>query len=208
MIGWLKGHIIEKQAPELLLNVGGVGYEIQAPMSTFYHLPASGEIELYTHFVVREDAQLLFGFASKDERRLFRSIIKVNGIGPKLGLTILSTLEPSRFVQCVQDQDVSALTKVPGIGKKTAERLLIEMRDKLKDWHLEADALNIDVEAPQAMQVNNTSLVNAEAESALVALGYKPAEATKMIHAALKDNEGLDSAEALIRASLKRIGGK
>ena len=122
MIGWIKGEILAKQAPDLLINVAGVGYEIQAPMSTFYQLPDQGEIALYTHFVVREDAQLLFGFISEDERRLFRTIIKVNGVGPKLALTILSTLEPQRFIQCVHAQDVSALTKVPGIGKKTAER--------------------------------------------------------------------------------------
>ena len=207
MIGWIKGEILAKQAPELLINVGGVGYEIQAPMSTFYHLPAQGEAQLFTHFVVREDAQLLFGFATKEERRLFRAIIKVNGVGPKLGLTILSTLEPSRFVQCVQEQDVTALTKVPGIGKKTAERLLVEMRDQLKDWYLDVDAELPLGQAPEAVQESGRN-IHHEAESALIALGYKPTEASKMLQVAQKLDETLDSSEALIRAALKSLSQK
>ncbi len=206
MISWIKGQILEKKAPDLLINVAGVGYEIQAPMSTFYHLPESGEVELYTHFVVREDAQLLFGFASKDERKLFRTIIKVNGIGPKLGLTILSAIEPNRFVQCVQDQDVTSLTKVPGIGKKTAERLLIEMRDKLKDWYIDGDAALPSTE-PQSGSSNQLNHMISEAESAMVALGYKPAEASKMISKAMNEHD-IDSAEDLIRLALRSIGGK
>ncbi|NRA41960.1 MAG: Holliday junction branch migration protein RuvA [Pseudomonadales bacterium] len=203
MIGWIKGEILAKQAPDLLINVAGVGYEIQAPMSTFYQLPDQGEIALYTHFVVREDAQLLFGFISEDERRLFRTIIKVNGVGPKLALTILSTLEPQRFIQCVHAQDVSALTKVPGIGKKTAERLLIEMRDRVKDWLADSPALEPLPES-SSTPINNYQQIVTEAESALIALGYKPTEASKMI--AKADNaSGAENSEGLIRAALKTL---
>ena len=203
MIGWIKGEIIEKKAPQLLLNVNGIGYEVQAPMSTFYTLPEQGEVELFTHFVVREDAQLLFGFATKAERKLFREIIKVNGIGPKLGLTILSSIEPDRFVFCVNEQDVQSLTKVPGIGNKTAERLLIEMKDKLKDWYIDADANLLgfnQVGAP------NSSMIG-EAESALIALGYKANEAHKMVLKATKDNT-TNSAEDIIRLALRNLSGK
>ncbi|MCK5881083.1 MAG: Holliday junction branch migration protein RuvA [Sinobacterium sp.] len=197
MIGWIKGTIIEKKAPELLLNVNGIGYEIQAPMSTFYTLPEQGEVELFTHFVVREDAQLLFGFATKSERKLFRAVIKVNGIGPKLGLTILSSIEADRFVHCVHEQDVQALTKVPGIGKKTAERLLVEMKDKLNDWYIDVDAV-----LPGFKNSDNSSM--SEAESALIALGYKPTEAHKMaVKASTQD--GANSAEELIRLALRSL---
>lgn len=202
MIGWLKGRLLEKQAPFLLLDVGGVGYEIQAPMTTFYVLPENGTVELFTHMVVREDAQLLFGFASRDERSLFRSLIKVNGVGPKLALAILSSIDAKSFVACVQHDDVHALTKIPGIGKKTAERLLIEMRDRLKDWHdgdgaAPADGGPAEGAAPPAR------LMVQEAESALIALGYKPQDAAKMINAVNRDECG--SAEELIRAALKRM---
>ena len=202
MIGWLKGRLIEKQAPELLLDVNGVGYEILAPMTTFYALPDEGVIELYTHFVVREDAQLLYGFATKDERRLFRSLIKVNGVGPKLGLTILSSIDAQNFVQCVQNDDVNALVKIPGIGKKTAERLLIEMRDRLKDWYVEGGAALTSSQG-ELVQASASNTITQEAESALIALGYKPAEATKMVMAS--NNDEIDSAEALIKAALKRM---
>ncbi len=201
MIGWLKGRLIEKHAPELLVDVNGVGYEVQAPMTTFYKLPESGEIELYTHFVVREDAQLLYGFATKDERSLFRSLIKVNGVGPKLGLAILSSIEPQVFVSCVQNDDVNALVKIPGIGKKTAERLLVEMRDRLKDWFVEGDAKLSDNDL--LIKPSAANVMFNEAESALIALGYKPAEATKMI-AVVKSDE-IETAEDLIKAALKRM---
>lgn len=207
MIGWLKGRILEKQAPDILIDVNGVGYEVQAPMSTFYAFEGKTEVELYTHLVVREDAQLLFGFATKDERRMFRTVVKVNGVGPKLALTILSSLEPARFVQCVNDQDVTALTKVPGIGKKTAERLLVEMRDRLKDWYIDVDPALRPIESSMSASTAQT-----EAEAALVALGYKSVEATKLCSAALKaanaDGVNVDSAEALIRAALKQVVSK
>lgn len=204
MIGWIKGRLMEKQAPFLLIDVNGIGYEIQAPMTTFYKLPDDGVIELFTHFVVREDAQLLYGFATKDEQSLFRSLIKVNGVGPKLALAVLSSIEPKAFVNYVHNDDVNALVKIPGIGKKTAERLLVEMRDRLKDWFVEGDGKitgnDIDKPLPLEKQITN------EAESALVSLGYKPVEATKMVVMAKSENaETFTTAEALIKAALKRM---
>jgi Holliday junction DNA helicase RuvA len=198
MIGRIRGKLLEKQAPELLVDVNGVGYEIHAPMTTIYQLPALGEqVELHTHLIVREDAHLLFGFASLQDRALFRALIKVNGVGPKLALTILSGMDVNDFVRCVRDGDTAGLVKLPGVGKKTAERLLIEMRDRLRDWH--ADGVAVSEGAAQLPKRENDYLL--EAESALIALGYKPAEATKMI-AAVK-NEGTTS-EILIRAALKK----
>ena len=135
MIGQLHGIIREKQPPQLILDVHGVGYEINAPMSTFYRLPDIGqEITLFTHFVVREDAHHLYGFSTREERLLFRTLLKVNGVGPRLGLTILSSIEPNEFVQCVINQDAARLICLPGVGKKTADRLIIEMRDTLSGW--------------------------------------------------------------------------
>jgi Holliday junction DNA helicase RuvA len=204
MIGWIKGRLIEKQAPYLLLDVNNVGYELQAPMTTFYKLPEQGLVELFTHFVVREDAHLLYGFATKDERSLFRSLIKVNGVGPKLALAILSSIEPASFVNCVRHDDVQSLVKIPGIGKKTAERLLIEMRDRLKDWFVEGDAKLASVSGVVAASLENQ--ITHEAESALIALGYKPVEAAKMITMAkLATESELASTEALIKAALKRM---
>ncbi len=197
MIGRVRGKLLEKQAPELLVDVNGVGYEIHAPMTTIYQLPALGEnVELFTHLIVREDAHLLFGFASPQDRALFRALIKVNGVGPKLALTILSGMDVADFVRCVRDNDAAGLVKLPGVGKKTAERLLIEMRDRLRDWHVDGLAANAGAAHLPARE--NDYLL--EAESALIALGYKPVEATKMV-ASVK-NAGTSS-EALIRAALK-----
>ena len=135
MIGRLRGILLEKQPPEVLLDVSGVGYEIQLPMSSFYSLPELGlEAIIYTHFVVREDAQLLYGFADKHERAMFRELIKVNGVGPKLALAILSGMSANQFVQCIHNDAVTTLVKLPGVGKKTAERLVVEMKDRLKNW--------------------------------------------------------------------------
>jgi len=198
VIGRIRGKLLEKQAPELLVDVNGVGYEIQAPMTTIYRLPALGEsVELFTHLVVREDAHLLFGFATLQDRAMFRALIKVNGVGPKLALTILSGMDVDDFVRCVRDDNAAGLVKLPGVGKKTAERLLIEMRDRLRDWHV--DGVAVDEGAAQLPVRDNDYLL--EAESALIALGYKPAEASKMITAV--KNEG-NTSEALIRAALKR----
>jgi Holliday junction DNA helicase RuvA len=198
MIGRLRGVILKKTPPELLLDVNGVGYEVQSPMSTFYVLPDVGqEITIHTHFVVREDAQLLFGFMAESERSLFRTLIKVNGVGPKLALTILSGIEAEQFVYCVQNNDSAVLIKLPGVGKKTAERLLVEMRDKFDDWAVVANA-----QLPEgATPMQSPHKISADAESALIALGYKPAEAAKAISAALDDD--IDSSEELIRRALR-----
>jgi len=196
MIGRIRGILVEVQAPEILLDVGGLGYEVQVPMTTLYELPATGsELSLFTHFVVREDAQLLYGFLRERDRSLFRHLIKVNGVGPKLGLAILSGIDPESFVRCVQRDDTSTLVQLPGVGKKTAERLLVEMRDKLEDWILELDSTQ-----PAAAGVRD---IQAEAESALVALGNKPAEASRAVSAA---NDGtLEKSEDPIRRALKSM---
>lgn len=200
MIGQLKGIILEKQPPQLLLDVHGVGYEIEAPMSTFYKLPdVGGEITLLTHFVVREDAHHLFGFYSKEERSLFRTLLKVNGVGPRLGLTILSSIDPDEFARSVLQNDVASLVKVPGVGKKTAERLVIEMRDKLSAWQ------SAHKEQPSKMMSHENSLRNRliqDAISALIALGYKPQEASRAVS---KVDDGLKSCEEIIRFALKEI---
>lgn len=197
MIGRLRGVLIEKQAPEIVIDVNGVGYEVQVPMTTLYGLPALGQVvSLYTQFIVREDAQQLFGFSDVTSRRLFRDLIKVNGVGPKLALTIMSGIDSDEFVQCVQEANTAALVRLPGVGKKTAERLVIEMRDRLKDWDLSASASNT-TSAVITAKVNIT-----EAEAALVALGYKPQEASKAI-SALKTDDA--SSEELIRAALKNM---
>lgn len=196
MIGRLKGTLLHKQAPALLLDVNGVGYELEAPMTTFYELPAVGsEVILHTHFVVREDAQLLYGFAREDDRRLFRALIKVSGVGPKLALALLSGMSAEEFVGCVQSDDSAALTRVPGVGKKTAERLLVEMRDRVKEWQGEAPALGSAESSPAAHPD-----ASREALGALIALGYKPPEASRMVSAVA--GEGLAS-EEIIRAALR-----
>lgn len=190
MIGFVRGRLIAKTPPQLLIDVNGVGYEIEAPMSTFYALGAIGdEIRLLTHLVVREDAHVLYGFGAEDERRLFRNLIKVSGVGPKMALGILSGSSVEAFTLCVQSQDVKALTRIPGIGRKTAERLLIEMRDRL-------DTIAATSFLPEGVGSSGTE---AEAFSALVALGYKPAEATRM----LKVAGPADSTEDLIRRALQ-----
>ncbi|SEQ40551.1 Holliday junction DNA helicase subunit RuvA [Amphritea atlantica] len=205
MIGRLRGELLEKHPPQLVIDVAGVGYEVDASMNTFYQLPEVGrQVTLYTHMVVREDAQLLYGFYERTERSLFRTLIKVNGVGPKLALTILSGISVNEFVQSVQHQDTAALVRLPGVGKKTAERLIIEMKDKLQDFHFSdldeftlTDGLGPVVSAPSGDN-------RAEAESALVALGYKPVQATKSIAQAEKSNPGASS-EELIRAALKSM---
>ncbi|MDX1505720.1 MAG: Holliday junction branch migration protein RuvA [Spongiibacter sp.] len=197
MISRLRGVLIEKQAPEIVLDVNGVGYEVLVPMTTLYDLPPlGGEVVLYTQFIVREDAQTLFGFGDTRARELFRNLIKVNGVGPKLALTVMSGIDSDDFVRCVHEGDAAALVRLPGVGKKTAERLIMEMRDRLESW---APALG---DAPAKPSAPSASAVIAEAESALVALGYKPQEASKAISAL--DSDGVSS-EALIRAALKNM---
>jgi Holliday junction DNA helicase RuvA len=199
MIGRITGVLLEKLAPELLIDVNGVGYEVQSPMTTIYQLPELGQsVTLHTHLVVREDAQLLYGFASQGERSLFRALIKVNGVGPKLALTILSGIETDDFVRSVRDADTVALVRLPGVGKKTAERLVIEMKDRLKDWQVDGTA----TEANDLIKSNVNGHI-AEAESALIALGYKPQDASKAIAAVKDDN--ITSSEVLIRSALKNM---
>ncbi len=202
MIGRIRGQLLEKQPPLLLVDVQGVGYEIEAPMSTFYRLPAVGEsVQLHTHFVVREDAQLLYGFHSRQERTMFRTLIRVNGVGPKLGLTILSGIEVDEFARCVAHDDTASLVKLPGVGKKTAERLIVEMRDKLNDWMPQEAAFSLEATGPGNVASTAGEAVQ-EAESALIALGYKPAQATRAVSQAVKA-AGQAEAEVLIRHALK-----
>jgi holliday junction DNA helicase RuvA len=203
VIGRLPGVLLEKKAPEILVDVHGVAYEVQAPMSTFYQLPPVGDaVSLFTHFVVREDAQLLFGFYQEQERVLFRNLIRVNGVGPKMALAILSGMAADDFVRTVLSNDISALVRMPGVGRKTAERLIIEMRDRLKDWHSE-DAL--DTVLPSGASVAGERQVSADAETALIALGYKPQEASRMIAQALKNKDNVSSSEELIRLALRSM---
>ena len=192
MIGSVRGRIASKTPPQLMVDVGGLGYELEAPMSTFFHLPAVGEeVSLLTHLVVREDAHVLYAFATEAERRLFRSLIKVSGVGPKIALALLSGISVEAFSRCVVNEDITALTKVPGIGRKTAERLIIEMRDRLKDPETPAGV------SPVAAA---TASPQSEAYGALIALGYRPAEATRLLKAV---GPGTHSTEELIRRALQ-----
>jgi Holliday junction DNA helicase RuvA len=192
MIGSVRGRITSKTPPQLTVEVGGLGYELEAPMSTFFLLPSVGEeVRLLTHLVVREDAHILYAFATHDERRLFRSLIKVSGVGPKIALALLSGINVEAFALCVQNQDIAALTRVPGIGRKTAERLVVEMRDRLGPTSESAAA---------ATAAGPGLNPEAEAFGALVALGYRPAEATRLLKAA---GPGTHSTEELIRRALQ-----
>lgn len=198
MIGQLRGTLIRKEPPSLLLDVGGVGYELEAPMTTFYDLPMIGEtVTLYTHLVVREDAHLLYGFSRMAQRRLFRDLLKVNGVGPRVALAILSGLPDQEFIRCIGQEDVTRLVQVPGIGRKTAERLIVEMRDKLAlPDKLEGS------EPVQTAQIQQDPV--AEAVSALIALGYKPQEASRAVRSfSVKDL----STEEIIRQALQGMAG-
>ena len=188
MIGHLRGRLVRKAPPALIVDVNGVGYELEAPMSTFYRLPELGaEVELHTHLLVREDAHLLYGFATEDERRLFRDLLRVTGIGPKIGLALLSGIDVDTFMRCVEAQDADALTRIPGIGRKTAERLLVEMRDRIR-------ALGqMPAASPRA-----DGGARAEAYAALVALGYRPVEVNRLLQSV--DQEGAGTEELIRRA--------
>ena len=200
MIGRLKGILLEKKAPELLLDVNGVGYELLAPMSTFYQLPAVGQgVVLFTHLVVREDAHQLFAFFEEQERQLFRALIRVNGVGPKVALAILSGVPADEFVRLVQNNDVNALTKIPGIGKKTAERLVLDLRDKLAAWQSAVPGLT-----PALPELENKGL-SEDAETALIALGYKPQDAAKMVMRVLRDKPDIGRSEEIIRLALRAM---
>lgn len=197
MIGFLRGKLIHKSPPQLLLDVHGVGYEIEAPMTTFYDLPALGEeVKLHTHLVVREDAHILFGFLSETERMLFRTLIKVNGVGPKLALTILSGQSVEEFYRCVENNDVKALVRLPGVGQKTAERLIVEMRGRLPDLHVQSPASA----ERGSLAVAPSGSARQEAISALCALGYKPQDASRMVQAVVGDDL---SCEDMIRQALR-----
>lgn len=206
MIGNIRGIILEKQPPEVLIEAGGVGYEVQVPMTSFYELPEIGqEANLCIHFVVREDAQLLFGFANKRERAVFRELIKASGVGPKLALTILSGMNAQQFMQCVSMEDVTGLTKLPGVGKKTAERLVIEMRDRLSKLAKDqgyAETVHLTPDLPVENTFVQRTDAKEEALSALIALGYKPPQASKVINSVYTDGT---SSEQLIREALRAM---
>ena len=191
MIGSLRGHLTHKKPPQVILECGGVGYEIETPMSTFLELPETGsEVFFYTHFVVREDAQTLFGFSTEDEKTLFRSLLKVSGVGPKMGLAILSGMTVAKFQRCVQYEDTAMLIKIPGVGKKTAERLIIEMRDRI-DRISTTDKIGITQSDPRN-----------EAFHALVSLGYRRNEINRLLG---KLDISEKSAEDIIRLALREV---
>lgn len=198
MIGRLQGTLIDKQPPWLLLDVAGVGYEVEAPMSTFYELPGAGEqVTLRIHLAMREEAPVLFGFLTEAERRLFRSLIRVSGVGPKLALGLLSGISAADFRRCVEQRDTATLTRLPGVGRKTAERLVMEMQDRLET----GAAAALDAGGGPGGRPAGTDDARGEAAAALVALGYKPAEASRLLDGL--DSEG-SSSETLIRAALQK----
>lgn len=194
MIGRISGVLVEKKPPQLLVDCNGVGYELEASMTTIWSLPEiNQQVSLYTHLAIRDDAHLLYGFSSEDERALFRTLLKVNGVGTKMALVILSGMDPNAFADCVHSGDTARLTALPGVGKKTAERLIIEMRDR--------------VAQPDTVSISSVPVANAgdpanDAISGLIALGYKPAEASKFVHG--MDTDGLTS-EQIIREVLKNL---
>jgi len=195
VIGRLRGTLVRKEPPVLLVDVGGVGYELEAPMTTFYDLPAVGEtVTLHTHLVVREDAHLLYGFAREAQRRQFRALLKVNGVGPRVALAVLSGLSEHELAQCVANEDIARLTQVPGIGRKTAERLIVELRDKLP-----SEAPVLPAAASSAPAERDPV---GEAVSALIALGYKPQEASRAVRGV--PNQDV-STEEIIRQALRAM---
>jgi Holliday junction DNA helicase RuvA len=192
VIGFLRGRIAAKHPPALLLDVGGVGYELEAPMSTFYRLPDTGQpLSLVTHLVVREDAHILFGFFTEAERALFRTLLKISNVGPRTALGVLSGMSVEGFYQCIREKDIASLMKIPGVGQKTADRLWLEMKDRLPE------SPGTDAAALPAR-----SKAEGEAHGALLALGYKPGEVVRM----LKDLDGVRlSTEEMIREALRRV---
>ncbi len=192
MIGFLRGTLASKNPPELTLDVGGVGYELEAPMSTFYQLPDTGEpITILTHFLVRDDAQLLYGFSTESERALFRNLLKVSGVGGRVALGILSGISVEGFRRCVLDRDLITLTRIPGIGRKTAERLMVEMKDRLNMTDADGSESSVLQDGAEG-----------QAHGALLALGYKASEVSRMLSEIDKTQMG---PEELIREALKRV---
>ena len=196
MIGRLHGTVVEKSAPQLIIDIHGVGYEVETPLPTFCQVALGKEATLWIHQVIREDANLLYGFSDREERALFRLFLKVSGVGPKLALSLLSGMEPNAFLRCIERDDVVTLTKIPGVGKKTAERLIIELRDRIKEL------MPNSATATERLSLTTQLSPVAEAEQALMALGYKPLEAQKAV--ALVKNQHEDTAN-LIRAALKSM---
>ena len=193
MIASLRGRLTLKQAPSIIIECHGVGYEVETPMSTFLELPPTGdELFLFTHLVVREDAQTLYGFGTEEERALFRTLLKISGVGAKMGLAVLSSMSVDGFRRCVEYEDSATLVKVPGIGKKTAERLIMEMRDRIDTPSAQTGATKVDVEAG----------TKSEAVDALISLGYKPREVQKLIGELDVDGK---SAEDIIRLALRQV---
>jgi Holliday junction DNA helicase RuvA len=200
MIGFLRGHLAAKTPPLLVIDVNGIGYEVLAPLSTCFELPEVGaEIHLVTHLIVREDQHTLYGFGSETERQLFRNLLKVNRVGAKLALGILSGISVQGFVRCVQEEDAGALSKLPGVGRKTAERLIIDMRDRIDE---QATILSTTPVGSRTGAANGEGAPRREAFSALTSLGYKPAEAQRMLDGA---DTSLASAEEILRAVLQSV---
>jgi Holliday junction DNA helicase RuvA len=202
MIGFLRGRLTAKQPPQLLVDVGGVGYELEAPMSTFFGLPAIGaEVSLFTHLVVREDAHILFAFATERERRLFRELLKVSNVGPKLALALLSGMTVDAFLACIEAEDVDSLVRTPGVGRKTAERLVVEMRDRIKTF----GQITGLVAAGSGGASEAASGPQNEAFNALVALGYKPPEVVRLLKSV---DSSAQTTEDIIRKALQAAAAK
>lgn len=200
MISWLQGILLDKRLPSVVLNVNGVGYEVEVPMSALHDLPTLGEqATLHIHMVVREDAQLLFGFNSSEQRDLFRSLIKVNGVGPKVALAVLSTLSGEELMGAMVNEDVSQLCKVPGIGKKTAQRLVVELKDRLEKEFANVITASTETDTAQTSSIN----AQQDAIAALIALGYKASQASRVVKSL-----SAESGEELIRQSLRILSGK
>lgn len=197
MIGRLRGILLEKSPGRILVETGGLGYELEIPYTTFFSLPDIGqETVLHTHLSIREDAHSLYGFGTRSDRNLFRLLIKTTGVGPKLALALLSGLDAEQFVRCVERDDVTALTKVPGIGKKTAERLLMEMRDRIGQLEAPVGA----APSRESASASNQKDPTAEAEAALIALGYRPQEAARAVNAVFEPDM---TSELIIRLALR-----
>jgi Holliday junction DNA helicase RuvA len=202
MIGFLRGRLTAKHPPQLLVDVGGVGYELEAPMSTFYGLPATGaEVSLFTHLVVREDAHILFAFGTERERKLFRELLKVSNVGPKLALALLSGMNVESFLACIEAQDVDTLVRIPGVGRKTAERLVVEMRDRIKGF----GAIPGLVSTSGGAAAETTAGPQSEAFSALVSLGYKPPEVVRLLKSV---DSSVQTTEEIIRKALQAAAAK
>jgi len=201
MIGRIAGKLVYKQPPQLLIDCNGVGYEIEAPLPVFFDLPAVGEpVVVFTHMVVREDAQLLYGFKSLAQRAMFRELIKVNGVGAKMAVAILSGLSAEEFSDCISNQDVATLTRLPGIGKKTAERLIVEMQDRLGRLSIDSSTSVPASESDAGTSTQGNSSMRGQAIAALEALGFKGTEARRMV----KDSDGT-TVEDIIRDALKKV---